>query len=161
MRKTQILVNKPVYLGLSILELSKKVMFLVHGKTDDIYKETAGDVEKRFDTSNYELSKPLPKEKKKKVVGLMKDELGEESIKKFVRLLTKNYSYLKDSSSEDKKAKDTKKCVIRKKLEFEDYDNCQKQLKLKIKQTRYEKIKLTQNALKKIIKNSQKIINQY
>ena len=124
MRKTQILVNKPVYLGLSILELSKKVMFLVHGKTDDIYKETAGDVEKRFDTSNYELSKPLPKEKKKKVVGLMKDELGEESIKKFVRLLTKNYSYLKDSSSEDKKAKDTKKCVIRKKLEFEDYDNC-------------------------------------
>ena len=54
----------------------------------------------------------------------MKDELGEESIKKFVRLLTKNYSYLKDSSSEDKKAKDTKTCVIRKKLEFEDYDNC-------------------------------------
>ena len=161
MRKTQILMNKPVYLGLSILELSKKVMFLVHGKTDDIYKETAGDVEKRFDTSTYELSKPLPKEKKKKVVGLMKDELGEESIKKFVRLLTKNYSYLKDSSSEDKKAKDTKTCVIRKKLEFEDYDNCQKQLKLKIKQTRYEKIKLTQNALKKIIKNSQKIINQY
>ena len=136
-------------------------MFFVHGKTDDIYKETAGDVEKRFDTSNYELSKPLPKEKKKKVVGLMKDELGGKSIKKFVRLLTKNYSYLKDGSSEDKKAKDTKKCVIRKKIEFEDYDNCQKQLKLKIKQTRYEKIKLTQNALKKIIKNSQKIINQY
>ena len=68
--------NKPVYLGLSILELSKKVMFLVHGKTDDNDKETAGDVEKRFDTSNYELSKPLPKEKKKKVVGLMKNELG-------------------------------------------------------------------------------------
>ena len=116
--------NKPVYLGLSILELSKKVMFLVHGKTDDNDKETAGDVEKRFDTSNYELSKPLPKEKKKKVVGLMKDELGGKSIKKFVRLLTKNYSYLKDGSSEDKKAKDTKKCVIRKKIEFEDYDNC-------------------------------------
>ena len=89
-------------------------MFFVHGKTDDIYKETAGDVEKRFDTSNYELSRPLPKEKNKKVVELMKDELGGKSMKKFVRLITKNCSYLKDGGSEDKKAKDTKKCVIRK-----------------------------------------------
>ena len=61
-----------------------------------------------------ELSRPLPKEKKKKVVELMKDELGGKSMKKFVRLITKNYSYLKDGGSEDKKAKDTKKCVIRK-----------------------------------------------
>ena len=91
-------------------------MFFVHGKTDDICKETAGDVEKSFDTSNYELSRPLPKEKNKKVVGLMKDKLGGKSMKKFVRLITKNYSYLKDGGSEDKKAKDTKKCVIRKNL---------------------------------------------
>ena len=79
MRKTQILMNKPVYLGLSILDLSKTVIyefwydyvkpkygenaklcymdtdsFIVHVKTDDIYKDIAEDVETRFDTSNYE-----------------------------------------------------------------------------------------------------------
>ena len=91
MRKTQILMNKPVYLGLSILDLSKTVMyefwydyvkpkygeyaelcymdtesFNVHVKTDDIYKDIAEDVETRFDTSNFETDKLLPKGKIKK-----------------------------------------------------------------------------------------------
>ena len=77
---------KPVYLGLSILELSKIVMyefwydfvkpkydeeaklyymdtesFIVYIKTDDIYKDIAEDAETRFDVSNYELDRPLPK----------------------------------------------------------------------------------------------------
>ena len=102
MRKTQILMNKPVYLGLSILYLSKTAMyefwydyvkpeyrenanlcyidtdsFIFHVKTEDIYKDIAEDVETRFDTSNLEIDRPLPKEKNKKVTGLMKDELGE------------------------------------------------------------------------------------
>ena len=88
MRKNKILVNKPVYLGLSILELSKIFMsdflydyiklkyggkgtlyyidtdsFILYIKTD-IYKDIAEDVETRFDTSNYELDRPLPKGKK-------------------------------------------------------------------------------------------------
>ena len=50
--------------------------FTVYIKTDDIYKNIAEDVETRFDASNYELERPLPKEKNQKVIELMKDELG-------------------------------------------------------------------------------------
>ena len=50
--------------------------FTVQVKTDDIYKDIEEDVEKRFDTSNFELHRPLPKGKNKKVIGLMKDGLG-------------------------------------------------------------------------------------
>ena len=57
--------------------------FIVYIKTDDIYKDIA-DVEIRFDTSNYKLDKPLPKGKNKKVIGLMKDELGETIMIKFL-----------------------------------------------------------------------------
>ena len=89
MKKTEIFINKYVHLGLSILELSKKLMhefqhdyvkpkygeqaklcymdtdsFIVYIKTDDIYKGIAEDVETTFDTSNYELDRPLPKGKK-------------------------------------------------------------------------------------------------
>ena len=89
MKKTEILINKPVSLGPSILELSKILMyefwsdyvkpkyddkarlcymdtesFIVCIKTDDIYKDIAEDVETRFDYSNYELERPLPKGKK-------------------------------------------------------------------------------------------------
>ena len=45
--------------------------FIVHIKTDDIYKDIAEDVERKFDTSNYELNRPLPKGKNNKVIGLM------------------------------------------------------------------------------------------
>ena len=64
------------------------------------------------------------KGKSKKVIGLMKDELGGQIIKEFVGLRAKTYSYLKDNNDEDKKAKGTKKCVIKRKLKFQDYKNC-------------------------------------
>ena len=98
--------------------------FIVYIKTDDIYKGIAEDVETKFDTSNYELDKPLPKIKNKKVIGLMKDELGEKIMKEFVGLRAKTYSYLIDDGSEDEKAKGIKKCVIKIKLKFENYENC-------------------------------------
>ena len=104
MKKTEILMNKPVFLGISIIELSKILMyefwyyyakpkhgqkvklchmdtdsFIAYIKTDDIYKHIAEDVETRFDTSNYELKRPLPKRKNEKVIGLMEDELAEKS----------------------------------------------------------------------------------
>ena len=86
--------NKPLYLGLLILDLSKTVIydfwynqlkpkygrkvklcyrdsFIVHVKTDYIYKDIAKDVETRFDTSNYEIDRLLPKGKNKKVIRLM------------------------------------------------------------------------------------------
>ena len=62
--------------------------------------------------------RPFPEGKNKKVIGLIKDELG------FIGLRTKIYSYLKEDGSDDKKAKCAKKCAIKGKLKFEDYKNC-------------------------------------
>ena len=82
--------------------------FIMNIKTNDFYKDIANDVEKRFDTSNYEVDRPLPTGKNKKVTGLMKDELGGKIIMEFVTLRPKTYSYL-DDGKEDKKAKGIKK----------------------------------------------------
>ena len=62
--------------------------------------------------------------KNKKVIGLMKDELGGKIITEFVTLRPKTYSYLTDDGKEDKKAKGTKKCVIKRMIKFNDYKNC-------------------------------------
>ena len=50
--------------------------FIIHIKMEKFYKDVGDDVEKRFDTSNCEANRPLPTEKTKKVIRLMKDELG-------------------------------------------------------------------------------------
>ena len=146
MKKTKVKMNKPIYLGLSILEISKILMyefwydymkpkynddvklcymdtdsFVMHIKTNDFYKDISDDVDSRFDTSNYEVKIPLPKGKNKKVIGLMKDELGGEIISEFIALRPKTYSYLTDNDKKDKKAKGTKKCVIKKMIKFDDY----------------------------------------
>ena len=103
MKKTKVKMNKPVYLGLSILEISKTLMyefwygymkpkygdnvklcymdtdsFIMHIKIEDFYKDIADDVERRFDASNYDDQSDslLPKGKNKKVIRLMKNELG-------------------------------------------------------------------------------------
>ena len=148
MKKTKLKMNKPIYLGLSILEISKILMyefwydymkpkygdnvklcymdtdsFIMHIKTEDFYKDIADDVEKRFDTSNYEVHRPLPTGKNKRVIGLMKDELGGKIMTEFVALRPKTYSYLTDDCEEDKKAKGTKKCVIKRELKFNDYND--------------------------------------
>ena len=68
----------------------------------DIYKDIAEDVEKRFDTSNYEIDRPFPKGKNEKVIGLMKDELGGQIMKEFFGLSAKTYSYLKENYDENK-----------------------------------------------------------
>ena len=149
MNKTKVKMNKPIYLGLSILEISKILMyefwydyikpkyndnvklsymdtdsFVMNIKTEDFYEDIANDVEKRFDTSNYEVDRPLPTGKNKKVIGLMKEELGGKIITEFVTLRPKTYSYLTDDCKEIKKAKGTKKCVIKRIINFNDYKNC-------------------------------------
>ena len=98
--------------------------FVMNIKTNDFYKDIANYVEKRFDTSNYECNRPLPTGKNKKVIGLMKDELGGKNITEFVTLSPKTYSYSTDDGKEDKKAKGTKKCVIKRMIKFDDYKNC-------------------------------------
>ena len=96
--------------------------FLFHVKTNDIYKDVAEDVETRFDTSNFEIDRPLPKGKNKKVIGLIKDESGGQIMKEFVGLRAKRYSCLKDNN--DEKGKGTRKCVIKRKLKYQDYKTC-------------------------------------
>ena len=98
--------------------------FIINIKTNDFYEDIACDVENRFDTSNYEVNSPLPMGKNKKVIGLMKDELGEKVIAEFATLIPKTYSFLTDDGKEDKKAKGTKKCVIKKMIKFNDYKKC-------------------------------------
>ena len=165
--------NKSVYLGLSILDLSKTVMyelwydylkpkygenvklfymdtdsFIVHVKTDDIYKDIAEDVEKRYGTSNYEIDKPLPKGKNEKVIGLMKNELGGQIMKEFAGLREKTYSYLKENSNENKKANGKKKCVIKRKLKFQDYKNCLRATQIENIKNYLEKKKIDVDCLK-------------
>ena len=149
MKKTKVKMNKPIYLGLSILEIKKILMyefwydymkpkygndvklcymdtdsFIMNIKTNDFHADIANDVENRFDTSNYEVNRPLPKGKNKKIIGLMKDELGGKIITEFVTLRPKTYSYLTDDGKEDKKAKGTKKCIMKKMIKFNDYKKC-------------------------------------
>ena len=65
--------------------------FIVYMKTEDIYSDNAKCVKTRSDTSNYELGRPLPKGKNKKVIGLVKNELRGK-----VMTQLKMHSYLKD-----------------------------------------------------------------
>ena len=85
--------------------------FIMHIKTEDSYKDIANDVEKRFDISNYDVNRPLPTGKNKKMIGLMKDELGGIIMTEFVALRPKTYLYIMDDGWSDKKAKGTKKCL--------------------------------------------------
>ena len=148
MGKIKVIMNKPVYLGQVILDLSKIVRYEFHydyvapnhGKkldlcfmdTDsliyniemkDFYKDIAEDVPARFDTSGYNPDRPLPVGLNKKVIGLMKDELGGEIVTEFVTLRPKMYTY-KMGSAESKKCKGIKKCVVHKMISFEDYKAC-------------------------------------
>ena len=93
-------------------------------KTKDFYKDIAQDVEERFDTLIYNVDRSLSKGKNKKVIGLMKEKLGCGIITEFVALRPKTYSYMTDEFIEMKKAKGTKKWVIKKMLKFEDYKKC-------------------------------------
>ena len=80
--------------------------FIMNIKTNDFYKDISNDVENRFDTPNYEVNRPLPTGKNKKVIGLMKDELGGKIITEFVTLRPKTYSFLTDDGKEDKRLKE-------------------------------------------------------
>ena len=98
--------------------------FIINIKTEDFYEDIDDGVEKRFDTSNYEVNRPLPTGKNRKVIGLMKDELGGKIMIEFAALRPKTYSYLMDYGNSDKLAKLTKKCVLKRVLKFNDYKDC-------------------------------------
>ena len=136
MGKIKVVMNKPVYLGQAILDLSKIVMYefhydymkpkfgnlklcymdtdslVSHFKTEDFYADIASDVEERFDTSGYdkEDARPLSIGVNKKVIGLMKDELVCAIMTEFIALRPKRYSFIKLNDAEDKRCKGIKKC---------------------------------------------------
>ena len=148
MGKVKVVMNKLVYLCQAIIDLSKIIMYefpynymipkygkklnLCYMDTDsliyniemeDFYKDTAEDIKERFDTSGYLPNRLLPIGLNRKVIGLMKDELGGEIMEEFVTLRPKMYSY-RTSENESKKCKGIKKCFFRKTITFEDYKNC-------------------------------------
>ena len=151
MKKTSLTMNKPVYLGMSILDLSKTVMFDFHYKyikpkygkqakllftdtdsflyeiqTEDFYKDISGDVKDRFDTSEYPEGHPsgIPTGVNKKVLGMFKDEAKGKNIKEFVGLRAKLYSYKMEEGKENKKCKGIKKAVVEKSISHNDYKTC-------------------------------------
>ena len=86
----------------------------------DFFEDINNDIEKWFDTSNYEKNdkRPLKIGINKKVIRMFKDELGGKIMKEFCAPRAKTYSYLKDDDSEEKKAKGTNKWIIKRKIKF-------------------------------------------
>ena len=158
MGKIKVVMNRQIYLGQTILDLSKIVMYEFHYdymkqkypegltlcymdmdsliydiETEDFYKEE--DIKDRFDTSGYNPDgyclpgttgwshRPLPVGLNKKVIGLMKDELGGGKMTEFVTLRPKMYAY-KTESAESRKCKGIKKCIVKKTTSFKDYKAC-------------------------------------
>ena len=151
MKKVKLYFNKPVYLGMSILDLSKTLMYDFHYnyikpkygdsakllftdtdslayeiETEDFYRDISSDVKSKFDTSNYPKDHPsgIITGVNKKVIGMFKDEASGKQIAEFVGLRAKLYSYRVEESYEEKKCKGVKKAVIKKTITFNDYKDC-------------------------------------
>ena len=157
MKKTEVKINKPIYLGQAVLDLSKTLMFefwydyivpkygdkvklcyintdsfIMHIITDDFYKDISPDVDKWFDTSKFNENdnRPLETGKNKKVLGKFKYEIGGKIMTKFLALRAKTYSFLIDEYTDEdyennkmvnKKAKETKRCVVKREVLFNNY----------------------------------------
>ena len=151
LKKTSLTMNKPVYLGMCILDLSKTIMYDFHYnyikpkyenkakllftdtdsfmyeiETEDFYKDISEDVKNRFDTSDYPENHPsgIPTGINKKVLGMFKDEAAGKIIKEFVGLRAKLYSYIMNNGDESKKCKGIKKQVVESSIKHEDYKTC-------------------------------------
>ncbi len=132
MKKTQLMLDKPIYLGASILDISKTLMYDFHYdyvkknyeqkskllftdtdslcyeiETEDFYKHISRDVERLFDTSNYPKDHPskIPTGKNKKVIGMFKDEADGKTIQGFVGLRAKLCACKMLDGKEEKKCK--------------------------------------------------------
>ena len=151
MKKTSLTMNKPVYLGMCILDLSKTIMYDFHYnyikpkygakakllftdtdsfmyeiETEDFYKDISKDVKDRFDTSDYPENHPsgIPTGINKKVLGMFKDEAAGKRIKEFVGLRAKLYSFIMEDGKENKRCKGVKKQVVESSITHKDYKTC-------------------------------------
>ena len=148
MGEFKVTLNKPIYLGQAILDLSKTLMYDFHYRyvkpkygdrarllftdtyslcyriqTKDFYEHIADDVPRWFDTSNYPKGHPIGGANNK-VLGMRKDEAGGKSISEFVGLRSKLYAYKMDDGEADKKCKGVKKAVVKNSMTFENYKDC-------------------------------------
>ena len=148
MKKSKVKMNKPVYLGMSILDISKTLMyefwydylkpkyndkeklcymdtdsFVLTIFTEDFFDDIKSDVERWFNTSNYDKNnkRPLQIVVNKKVIEMFKDELGGKIMKEFFAHRAATYSYLMEDDSEMKKLRESKNCTVKRGLMFEDY----------------------------------------
>ena len=144
--KEKVLLNKPIYVGMSVLDLSKHLMYdfyyntlkarygenvrllytdtdslIVHVQTDDLYKDMSLNAD-LYDTSNYSPGHPLFSNTNKKVIGKFKDELGGRLMTEFIGIRPKMYSYVGEDSG--KRAKGVKKSVLCKTISHDDYRTC-------------------------------------
>ena len=150
MGKTSIYMNKPKYLGMTILDISKTLIYEFHYgyvlpkygdkvkllftdtdslmyliETEDFYEDILRDIHEWFDTSNYPKVhiSGIPTGDNKMVIGMFKDEVGGKIITEFVGLRAKNYSYVCEGK-ENKKCKGIKKSVTEKDIHHKDYIDC-------------------------------------
>ena len=98
--------------------------FIIHIKTEDFYEDIANDAEKRFDTSSYHVDRQLTKWGNKKIIGLMKDELGGRVMTEFVAVRPNTCLYLTDYDSKKKESQRNKKSAIKRIFMFNGYKNC-------------------------------------
>lgn len=145
--KTSLLLNRPIYVGFSILDLSKTLMYNFHYDyiknkynsqakllftdtdslcyeitTEDVYRDMLED-SNLFDTSDYPKDHTLYSDNNKKVLGKMKDELAGEVASEFIGLKPKMYSICY-STMEKKTAKGVAKNIIKRKLTHNNYKTC-------------------------------------
>ena len=154
MNRIKLYFNKPIYIGMSILDISKTLIYNFHYKymnpkfkqnqqllftdTDslcyeiknvDFYKEIKPDINSKFDTSDLDKKNKFGfPQVNKNVLGLMKDEFGGKIALEFVGLRSKMYCILIDNDNEIKKAKGVKKNVIKKEIKIQDYRNALKNI---------------------------------
>ena len=175
--KETLTLNRPAYVGMCILDLSKTLMYDFHynyikakyGKkakllftdTDsltyeieakDVYKDFYEDKDK-FDNSDYPKYSPYFYKENKKVIGKFKDESAGIPITEFVGLRSKMYSYIKDNNKGGKTAKGIKKNVIKNKIKHDDYKETlfnNKQMYHKMKTIRSENHQLGSYELNKV-----------
>ena len=175
--KETLTLNRPAYVGMCILDLSKTLMYDFHYKyikeiygnkakllftdTDsltyeieakDVYKDFFKDKDK-FDNSDYPEYSPFFYKTNKKVIGKFKDESAGIPITEFVGLRSKMYSYMKDNKKGGKTAKGIKKNVIKNNIMHDDYKETllnNKQMYHKIKTIRSENHQLGSYELNKV-----------
>ena len=148
-RRVSVVLDKPIYMGFTFLELSKLHMYKLHYHhmmkkygpekakllftdtdslmyqvtTDDLYQDMQSDLD-LYNTSNYPRGHPLYSSINKKVIGKLKDETGELSIVEWIGLRAKMYSFKTEDGKEKKTRKGIKKSVLKKEVKHQDFKDC-------------------------------------